>query len=231
MSEFRHLQRCPWFNSPKLVNTRAQGWPQLGWSLEIFYNSKKPTETCAVPPVKMLHQCCIILPQMLTARSSGKKKKNYWNDSGRQDMLSAENAMNLSSSEGLRRVRSQSQKHTGTRASFSFNSKRSRRLLSTFQACFSSVVKDCAISEWPCRYKIKIKKQNSWIHNRWFPFSAALFTVQFSRKSNLFLLILRGAVVHEAENLKYYVIEIKTIWNPMLKIQANLQNGCQHRCH
>lgn len=75
MSEFRHLQRCPWFNSPNLVNTRAQGWPQLGWSLEILYNSKKPTETCAVPPVKMLHQCCIILPQMLTARSSGKKKK------------------------------------------------------------------------------------------------------------------------------------------------------------
>lgn len=56
----------------------------------------------------------------------------------------------------------------------------------------------------------QIKKQNSWIHNRWFTFSAALFTVQLSRKSNLFLLILREAVFHEAENLKYYVIEIKT---------------------
>lgn len=105
VSEFRHLQRCPWFNSLNLVNTRAQGWPQLGWSLEIVYNSKKPTETCTVLPVKMLHQCCIILPQMLTARSSG--KKNYWNDSGQQDMLSAENAMNLSSSDGLSPVSKQ----------------------------------------------------------------------------------------------------------------------------
>lgn len=167
MSEFKQLQRCLWFNSPNLVNTRAQGWPQLGWSLEIVYNSKKPTETCTVPPVKMLHQCCIILPQMLTARSS-EEKKNYWNDSGRQDMLSAENAMNLSSSEGLRRVRSQSRKHAGTRAPFSFNSKRSRQLLLTFQACFSSVVKNCAqcaISEWLCWYKIKLEKQNSWIHD------------------------------------------------------------------
>lgn len=173
MSEFKHLQRRPWFNSPNLVNTRAQGWPQVGRSLEIVYNSKKPTETCTVPPVKMLHQCCIILPQMLTAHSSG--KKNYWNDSGRQDMLSAENAMNLSSSEGLRRVRSQNRKHAGTRASFSFNSKCFRQLLLTFQACFSSVVKDCAqcaICEWLCRYK----KKELWIHDRWFPFSAALFT-------------------------------------------------------
>lgn len=73
MSEFKLLQRCPWFNSPNLVNMRAQGWPRLGWSWEIVYNSKKPTETCTVLPVKMLHQCCIIPPQMLTALSSEKK--------------------------------------------------------------------------------------------------------------------------------------------------------------
>lgn len=176
MSEFKHLQRCPWFNSPNLDNLRAQGWLQLGWSLEIVYNSKKPTETCAVLPVKMLHQCCIILLQMLTAHSSG--KKNYWNDSGQQDMLSAENAMNLSRSEGLRRVRSEGRTHAGTRASFSLNSKCFRHLLLTFQACFSSVVKDCAqctICEWLCWYKIKLKKQNLWMHGRWLPFSAALF--------------------------------------------------------
>lgn len=35
-------------------------------------------------------------------------------------------------------------------------------------------------------------------------------TIQLSCKSNLFLLVPRTAVYHEAENLKYYVIEIKT---------------------
>lgn len=69
MYESKQPQRCPWFNSPNPVTMRAQGWPQLCWSWEIVYNSKKPTGTCTVPPVKMLHQCCIILLQMLTARS------------------------------------------------------------------------------------------------------------------------------------------------------------------
>lgn len=55
--EFKHLQRCPGFNSPNHVNTWA---PYL--SLRPSYNSKKPPETCTIFPVKLLRQCCIILP-------------------------------------------------------------------------------------------------------------------------------------------------------------------------
>lgn len=53
-SEFKHLQRCPRFNSPNHVNTWA---PQLSLRLisaglqfgnSQSYNSKKPPETCTI---------------------------------------------------------------------------------------------------------------------------------------------------------------------------------------
>lgn len=201
MSEFKHLQRCPWFNSPSHVNTRAHGWPQLGRGLEIVYNWKKPTEPspyslskCFASLVSSCRKCWPPVPQK-------EKKTPEMILAGKmcwaQKMPCIYPAVRVWDGSGLKAENAQVQE-----LPFSFNTKRFRQILLTFQACFSAVVKDCAqcrTCEWLCWYKIKVHEyKKDGLH------SLLLYsqTVQLSSKPNLFLLIQRTTVFYGAGN--YY---------------------------